>query len=54
VGTLLRKMTDVVHRMTGAGAMLNAMHELDRFASSIGEVETQLRRVGTTSSPRAA
>jgi len=52
---MLRKMGSVVHRMTGAGAMLNAMRELDRFQSSIGDVETQLRRMGTTSSsPRAA
>ncbi len=51
---LLRKMRSVGNRMTGSGAVLNARHELDRFESSIDEVETQLRRAVTTSPPRAA
>jgi hypothetical protein len=54
VRALLQKMTDVGHRVSGIGARLNAMHELDRSVSSVVEVERQLRRIGATSSPRAA
>jgi hypothetical protein len=45
VRKLLRKMTEVVHQATGPGAMLNAMHEIDRAASSVIDVDAQLRRV---------
>jgi hypothetical protein len=54
VRKLLRKITEVVHWATGPGAMLNAMHELDRAASSVVDVDAQLRRVIPTSSRRAA
>jgi hypothetical protein len=50
---LLRKMAEVVHRVSGAGAKLNAMHELERSAASVVEVEVQLKRICNTS-PRAA
>jgi|HubBroStandDraft_1064217.scaffolds.fasta_scaffold969857_1 hypothetical protein len=59
--TLLRKMTDLVDRITGPGATLNAMGELDRAASSVMDVDAQLRRVcaaaasnDTTTSSQAA
>ncbi len=51
---LLREITEVVHRMTAPGATLNAMHEVDHAASSMDEVEEQLRRVSPVSSPKAA
>ena len=51
---MLQKMVGVVHRISGAGAMLNARYELDRSASSVVELDAQLRRVGVTSSPYAA
>jgi hypothetical protein len=55
--TLLQRMVDVVNRISGAGAMLNARYELDRSVSSVVELDAQLRRVGATSansSPYAA
>jgi hypothetical protein len=51
---LLQKVADVVRRVSGTGARLNAMHELERSVSSVVEVEVQLRRISDTSSPRAA
>jgi hypothetical protein len=51
---LLQKVVDVVHRVSGTGARLNAMHEVERSASSVVEVEVQLRRICDTSTPRAA
>jgi hypothetical protein len=42
---MLVKMTDLVHRISGPGAALNAMGELDRAASSVLDVDAQLRRV---------
>lgn len=50
---LPRKITEVVLRLTGPGATLNAWHEVDRTATSIADVEAQLHRV-STASPRAA
>ena len=52
--TLLRKITEVVQRMTGAGATLNALHEVDRAASSVIDVDAQLCRMRATSSRQAA
>jgi hypothetical protein len=54
VGTTLRKITEVVHRITAPGATLNAMHEVDRATSTMVELEAQLRRVRPTSTPQAA
>jgi hypothetical protein len=51
---MLRKITEVVHRISAPGATLNAMHEVDRAMSSVVELEAQLRRVRATSSPKAA
>ena len=51
---LPRKITEVVLRLTGPGAALNAWHEVDRAASSIAEVDAQLHRVSAASSQRAA
>ena len=47
-------MTDVVERITGAGAVLNAWQELDRAASSLTDLDAQLHRVGGISIPHAA
>jgi hypothetical protein len=54
VRKLPRKITEVVLRLTGPGATLNAWHEVDRAASSIAEVDAQLHRVSAASSQRAA
>jgi hypothetical protein len=54
VRKLLRKITEVVQRATGPGAMLNAMHELDRAASTVVDVDAQLRRVIPPSTTRRA
>jgi len=54
VGRLLRKMSEVRDRITGAGATLNALHEVDRAAWSLDDLEMQLDRVRGTSSRRAA
>lgn len=51
---LLRKMTDVVHQITGPGAALNAMHEVNRATSSMVDVDTQLQRLRPTGTRRAA
>jgi hypothetical protein len=45
VGKLLRKMTEVVPRITGTGAVLNAMDELDRASRSLADLDAQLHRV---------
>jgi hypothetical protein len=47
-------MVGVVHRISGAGATLNARYEVDRSASSVAELDAQLRRMGAASSPYAA
>jgi hypothetical protein len=54
VRKLQRKITEVVHQMTGPGATLNAMRELDRATSSVVDLDAQLSRVVTTSSRQAA
>jgi hypothetical protein len=54
VRILLRKITEVVHQATGPGAARNAMHELDRAASSVVNVDAQLDRVCAIASRRAA
>ncbi len=45
MGRLLRKITEVVPRITGSGATLNAMDELDRASRSLADLEAQLHRV---------
>jgi hypothetical protein len=54
VRTMLRKMTDLLSRITAPGATLNAMREVHGAASSIADLEIQLRRVCPTSSSQAA
>jgi hypothetical protein len=50
----MRKITEVVHRMTGVGATLNALHEVDRAALSVIDVDAQLYKMRATSPPQAA
>lgn len=52
--TLLRKMSDVMERITGAGAVWNAWQEVDRAASSRNDLDAQLHRLGGISMPHAA
>lgn len=52
--TLMRKITEVVQRMTGVGATLNARHEVDRAAWSVIDLDAQLYKVRATSSRQAA
>jgi hypothetical protein len=54
VQILLRKITEVVQRATGPGAILNAQYEVNRAASSIAEIEAQLYRVSVASSSQQA
>ena len=51
MGRLLRKITEVVPRITGSGATLNAMDELDRASRSLADLEAQLHRVDAAGSP---
>jgi len=53
VRKMVRKMKDAIRRMAGEGATLNAMHEIDRAASSVVDLDVQLRRVSSLRRPAA-